>query len=129
NTEHMATRSDNSNLAARISSYELAYRMQTYATEAVDLSQETQATTALYGIGEKRTEDFGRRCLFARRLVERGVRFVQLYSGGATTTPTASRCGPRAAASRAAPVSARPTNSAPPRSRTASTSRTCTPPS
>src|SRR5438132_9477897 len=58
NTEHMAPRADNSNLAARISSYELAYRMQTHATEAVGLSQETQETKALYGIGEKRTEDF-----------------------------------------------------------------------
>ncbi len=83
NTEHMAPRADNSNLHARISSYELAYRMQTSATEAVDLNQETQETKSLYGIGEQRTDDFGKRCLLARRLVERGVRFIQLYSGGA----------------------------------------------
>jgi hypothetical protein len=83
NTAHNAPRADNSNLAARISSYELAFRMQTHATEAVDLSQETEATKALYGIGNRQTDDFGRRCLLARRLVERGVRFIQLYSGGA----------------------------------------------
>jgi hypothetical protein len=83
NQDHLAQRADNSNLSARIASYELAYRMQTHATEAVDLNQETAATKALYGIDERRTEDFGRRCLLARRLVERGVRFIQLYSGGA----------------------------------------------
>jgi uncharacterized protein (DUF1501 family) len=83
NHEHLAQRADNSNLAARIASYELAYRMQTHATEAVDLSQETAETKALYGMDERRTENFGRRCLLARRLVERGVRFIQLYSGGA----------------------------------------------
>jgi hypothetical protein len=83
NQDHLATRSDNTNLSARIASYELAYRMQTHATEAVDLSQETAATKALYGLDDRRTEDFGRRCLLARRMVERGVRFIQLYSGGA----------------------------------------------
>lgn len=83
NAEHQATRADNSNLAARIASYELAFRMQTHATEAVDLARETAATKEMYGIGNPRTEDFGRRCLLARRLVERGVRFIQLYSGGA----------------------------------------------
>ncbi len=83
NTEHHADRSDNSNLAARIASYELAYQMQSYAPEAVDLSKETEATKELYGLNDKRTQDFGRRCLLARRLVERGVRFVQLYAGGA----------------------------------------------
>jgi uncharacterized protein (DUF1501 family) len=57
--------------------------MQKYAPEAVDLSKETDETRALYGIDQKRTEDFGRRCLLARRLVERGVRFIQLYAGGA----------------------------------------------
>ncbi len=70
-------------LASRLESYELAYRMQTAAPEAVDLSGESAATMAMYGIDEPKTEDFGRRCLTARRLVERGVRFVQLYSGGA----------------------------------------------
>jgi hypothetical protein len=83
NQAHLTPRVDNTNLSARIGSYELAYRMQTYATEAVDLAQETEATKNLYGINNRQTEDFGRRCLLARRLVERGVRFIQLYSGGA----------------------------------------------
>ena len=71
-----------SELAARISSYELAYRMQSAAPEAVDLSRESEATRELYGLNDRRTAEFGARCLLARRLVERGVRFVQLYSGG-----------------------------------------------
>jgi hypothetical protein len=83
NEEHLAPRSDNSELAARIASYELAYKMQRHAPEAVDYSQETKETLALYGVNDKRTEEFGRKCLLARRLVERGVRFVQVYSGGA----------------------------------------------
>jgi len=82
NTQHLASRADNSNLAARIASYELAFKMQQHAPEAVDLSQETEETHRMYGIDNRRTEDFGKRCLYARRLVERGVRFVQLYSGG-----------------------------------------------
>lgn len=69
-------------LAARISSYELAYRMQQAAPEAVDLTRETAATRAEYGVDDPRTADFGTRLLLARRLVERGVRFVQVYSGG-----------------------------------------------
>src|SRR5205807_2822986 len=69
-------------LAARIASYELAFRMQSAAPEAVDLAKETAATRSAYGLDEKHTADFGGRCLLARRLVERGVRFVQLYSGG-----------------------------------------------
>ena len=69
-------------LSARISSYELAFRMQSAAPEAVDLTRESQATKALYGLDDARTVEFGTRCLLARRLVERGVRFVQLYSGG-----------------------------------------------
>jgi hypothetical protein len=83
NTEHLQPRADNSNLAARIASYELAYSMQTHASEAVDLAQETAETQRLYGIDRPETRDFGRRCLLARRLVERGVRFIQLYAGGA----------------------------------------------
>ena len=83
NTSHQRPRIDNSNLAARIASYELAYRMQMHAPEAVDLAQETAGTQQLYGLDQKRTESFGRQCLLARRLVERGVRFVQIYSGGA----------------------------------------------
>jgi len=82
NSEHEATRVDNSNLAARIASYELAFRMQSAAPEATDISQETEATQKLYGLDEPRTAVFGRQCLLARRLVERGVRFIQLYSGG-----------------------------------------------
>ena len=69
-------------LNARIASYELAFRMQQHAPEAVDLSRETGTTKTMYGLDDKRTADFGSRCLLARRLVERGVRFVQLYSGG-----------------------------------------------
>ena len=69
-------------LAARIGSYELAYRMQAEAPEAVDLTRESAETRALYGVDDPRTADFGTRCLLARRLVERGVRFVQVYSGG-----------------------------------------------
>ena len=82
NADHLALRPDNSNLAARIASYELAYRMQEHAPEAVDLNQETEHTQKLYGLDNERTENFGKRCLLARRLVERGVRFVQIYSGG-----------------------------------------------
>ena len=78
---HAATRADDSRLAARIASYELAYRMQAKAPEAVDLGQETAETKALYGLDDPRCKDFGAMCLRARRLVERGVRFVQLYCG------------------------------------------------
>jgi hypothetical protein len=69
-------------LEARIRSFELAYRMQMAAPEALELSQETAATRALYGLDDPRCDHFGRQALMARRLVERGVRFVQLYSGG-----------------------------------------------
>src|SRR6266446_10080524 len=82
NSEHQAPRADNSNLAARIASYEMAFTMQSNAPEAVDLRQETEATKELYGLNDKKTQEFGRRCLFTRRLVERGVRFIQLYAGG-----------------------------------------------
>jgi hypothetical protein len=71
-----------SELSARLASYELAFRMQAHAPEAVDLAQETAATKERYGLNNPKTEKFGRRCLLARRLVERGVRFVQVYSGG-----------------------------------------------
>jgi hypothetical protein len=66
-------------IATRINSFEMAYQMQSSAPEAVDLSQETSATQNAYGLNEKRTQAFGQNCLLARRLVERGVRFVQLY--------------------------------------------------
>ncbi len=82
NDAHLAPRSDDSNLAARIQSYELAFRMQAHAPEAIDLANESAATRTLYGLDDPRTEDFGRKCLLARRLVERGVRFIQIYSGG-----------------------------------------------
>jgi len=78
---HAATRADDSRLAARLASYELAYRMQSKAPEAVDLSVESAETKALYGLDDPRCKDFGAMCLRARRLVERGVRFVQLYCG------------------------------------------------
>ncbi|HQR32247.1 MAG TPA: DUF1501 domain-containing protein [Blastocatellia bacterium] len=78
----MSLNENDSELAARISSYELAYRMQQHAPEAVDLSKESKETKKLYGLDDPQTQEFGTRCLLARRLVERGVRFVQLYSGG-----------------------------------------------
>ncbi|MGE0759452.1 MAG: DUF1501 domain-containing protein, partial [Pirellulaceae bacterium] len=82
NEDHLVQRQDNLDLAARIASYELAFKMQSSAPEAVDLGQESQRTLDMYGLNNQRTEVFGRQCLLARRLVERGVRFVQLYSGG-----------------------------------------------
>ena len=82
NEEHLKRHATNTDLAARIASYELAYRMQTHAPEALDLAAETDATRSLYGLDVLRTRGFGRKCLMARRLVERGVRFVQVYSGG-----------------------------------------------
>ncbi len=83
NDGHHATRADNSNLAARIASYEMAFSMQRHAPEAVDLGNESEETRNLYGMDDPSTQEFGRRCLLARRLVERGIRFVQLYAGGA----------------------------------------------
>ena len=83
NHGHLSERVDNSNLAARIASYELAYKMQSSAPEAVDLDGEPEHVKNMYGIDHDRTEDFGKKCLLARRLVERGVRFIQIYSGGA----------------------------------------------
>ena len=81
NREHMKSRTDNTELEARLKSFELAFRMQATAPEVVDLSKETEATKALYGMDRPETQTFGRMCLHARRMVERGVRFVQLYSG------------------------------------------------
>jgi len=74
-------REDNTELDARIRAYELAFRMQSHAPEAVDMSKESEATKKLYGIDDPVTATMGRNCLLARRLVERGVRFVQLYHG------------------------------------------------
>ena len=81
NQDQVQAHPDLSELDARIQSYELAYRMQSTAPEAVDLSQESEATKTLYGMDQKETETFGRNCLLARRLVERGVRFIQHYHG------------------------------------------------
>src|SRR5260370_197203 len=69
-------------LAARIESFELAYRMQMAAPEALDINKETQAVQKLYGLDNPKSAPFGKQCLMARRLIERGVRFVQIYSGG-----------------------------------------------
>ncbi len=82
NDEHLAARAGDSDLASRIASYELAYKMQMSTPEAVDLDSEPEGIRQLYGLDNNRTEDFGRKCLLARRLVERGVRFIQIYSGG-----------------------------------------------
>ncbi len=86
NEEHLKKNPADSELAARIQSYELAYQMQFHATDAVDLKKETAATRELYGVDEQPTDYVGRQCLMARRLVERGVRFVQIYSGGGNFT-------------------------------------------
>lgn len=81
NRRHLERRDFDGELLARIEAYELAYRMQSTAPDIVGLEDESESTKRLYGIGEKDTDDFGVRCLLARRMVERGVRFVQLYSG------------------------------------------------
>ncbi len=82
NRDHAERHPHHAELAARIENYELAFRMQTQVPELIDLSHETQQTQVAYGIDGGLSDDFGRRCLLARRLVERGVRFVQLYSEG-----------------------------------------------
>jgi hypothetical protein len=81
NRRHLATREGDSRLDARIASYELAARLQLSAPQVLDLTQETETTKRLYGLDQPATEDFGRNCLVARRLLERGVRFVQVWSG------------------------------------------------
>jgi len=82
NRAHLGRIGAHAELEARIRSYEMAFRMQTAAPEACDLGQETELTKAMYGMGERETRAFGTNCLLARRLVERGVRFVQLIQGG-----------------------------------------------
>jgi hypothetical protein len=82
NALHAAQRPQLGELPARQLQFELAYRMQSAAPEAVDLAQESEATRTMYGIGREPTDDFGKKCLLARRLVERGVRYIQIYSGG-----------------------------------------------
>ncbi len=82
NRRHAAKYPGAHDLEARIASYELAARMQESAQDALDLSQETEATKKMYGLDNETTREYGTRCLIARRLVERGVRFVQLFLGG-----------------------------------------------
>ncbi len=82
NEDHRKRNPFDTELSARVAAYELAYRMQTHATEAVDLNRESEETRKLYGLDEERTRYFGRQALMAARLVERGVRFVQIFSGG-----------------------------------------------
>jgi hypothetical protein len=86
NNTHLAANAADSRLEARVRAYELAARMQLSAPEVFDLGGESEATRQLYGINETVTEDLGRRCLTARRLVERGVRFVQIWSGAGGPT-------------------------------------------
>jgi len=86
NRAHAQERSDDSRLEARIQSYELAAKMQLSAPAAFDLSKESEVTRKAYGMDEGATEDFGRRCLLARRLAERGTRFVQVWSGPSGAT-------------------------------------------
>jgi hypothetical protein len=81
NQHHLRQRDQEDELSARVEAYELAFRMQMAAPEVVDLDQESPETLALYGIDQGVTRDFGQRCLLARRMIERGVRFVQVYSG------------------------------------------------
>ena len=82
NEEHLKQHPEETELMARIESYELAYRMQSTALEVVDVDHEDEATRDMYGLNHKVTADFGRKCLITRRLIEKGVRFIQLYSGG-----------------------------------------------
>ncbi len=82
NRQHLERHPGEADLEARIASYELAARMQTAAKEALDISTETEATKKLYGLDDPATAEYGARCLIARRLVERGVRFVQLFLAG-----------------------------------------------
>lgn len=82
NQEHLRRHPGEHDLEARIAGYELAAQMQTAAAEALDISGESEATKKLYGIDQKETKEYGTRCLIARRLIERGVRFVQLFLNG-----------------------------------------------
>jgi Protein of unknown function (DUF1501) len=87
NREYLDRNPGDSTLAARIRSYELAAKMQVSIPETIDFAQETQATKTLYGLDKEVTAPFGRNCLLARRLLERGVRYVQVYNGGAFGSP------------------------------------------
>src|SRR5262249_36761767 len=79
---HQEEHPENRTLAARLHTYELAFRMQVQVPAIIDIAREDKAVQTMYGIGEPDTDHFGRRCLLARRLVEEGVRFVQVYAGG-----------------------------------------------
>ncbi len=81
NRQHADQHPQHQELAARLESYELAYRMQTEVPNAIDLSDESEKTLAMYGVGNDATDSFGRKCLLARKMVEKGVRFVQLFNG------------------------------------------------
>lgn len=87
NADQLARHGDDAELAAAAESYELAWRMQTNAPDVLDISRETAATQALYGIGDKATDNFGRQCLMARRLSEAGVRYIQVTYGDSTANP------------------------------------------
>ncbi|HAA48769.1 MAG TPA: DUF1501 domain-containing protein, partial [Planctomycetaceae bacterium] len=87
NNSQLPADSGDAELEAVINSFELAWRMQSHAPDILDLSRETPATQALYGINEKPTDDFGRQCLMARRLSEAGVRFIQVTYGDGTPNP------------------------------------------
>jgi hypothetical protein len=82
NAEHLESHPGESDLLGRIQSFELAYRMQSEGIELIDFSQETAATQKMYGLDRQETKSYGSKCLLARRLIERGVRFVQVYSDG-----------------------------------------------
>ncbi len=86
NAQHQKTRSGNKDLEARIQAYELAARLQSSAPEATSIESEKESTQNLYGLDHKDTQAFGRQCLLARRLAERGVRFIQIYCGAENTT-------------------------------------------
>jgi len=81
NARHAAKHPQHAELAARLESYELAFRMQTEVPKAIDFSDESEKTLAMYGVGKTETDAFGRKCLLARKMVEKGVRFVQLFKG------------------------------------------------
>ena len=87
NSQHAEARPGDSELEARIQAYEMAARLQLSAPEATDLGQESPATKKLYGFGDEKLEPFGRQCLLARRLIERGVRFVQVWCGADNVPP------------------------------------------
>jgi hypothetical protein len=88
NERHASRHPGDTELSARIHSYELAFRMQSHAPDAIDISKESDATRRLYGVGVEPTNYFGRQLLMARRLVEKGVRFVQIFSGGGNFEPS-----------------------------------------